>query len=36
MLLLLAHLQIAAQEWRLVWSDEFNGNGRPDETTGSY
>ena len=25
-----------AQEWRLVWSDEFNGNGRPDEATWSY
>ena len=36
MLLLLAHLQIAAQEWRLVWSDEFNGNGKPNEATWSY
>ena len=23
-------LFLAAQEWTLVWSDEFNGDGRPD------
>ena len=36
LLLLLATLQLAAQEWKLVWSDEFNGSGRPDEATWSY
>jgi beta-glucanase (GH16 family) len=33
---LLANIQLPAQEWRLVWSDEFNGNGRPDESAWSY
>lgn len=36
LLLLFFHLQLSAQEWRLVWSDEFDGNGKPDEATWSY
>ena len=36
LILALTPLTIMAQEWRLVWSDEFNGNGRPDEATWSY
>jgi len=29
-------LLLAAQEWTLVWSDEFNGDGRPDSTVWNY
>ena len=29
-------LAVAAQEWKLVWSDEFNGNGKPDESSWTY
>ena len=28
-----AALSAPAQQWRLVWSDEFNTDGRPDEAT---
>ncbi len=27
---------LTAQEWKLVWSDEFNKDGRPDEATWNY
>ena len=27
---------LAAQEWTLVWSDEFNGDGRPDSAVWNY
>ena len=38
MLLLLLTLcgHADAQEWKLVWSDEFNRNGRPDEAVWNY
>ena len=36
LILALAPLTMMAQEWRLVWSDEFDGEGRPDEATWSY
>ena len=38
MLLLLLALcgHANAQEWKLVWSDEFNRNGRPDEALWNY
>lgn len=29
-------LFLVAQEWTLVWSDEFNGDGRPDSAVWSY
>jgi len=29
-------LAMMAQEWKLVWSDEFNGNGKPDESSWTY
>lgn len=28
--------RMRAEEWQLVWSDEFNGNGLPDSTIWSY
>lgn len=28
--------QLQAQEWQLVWSDEFNRDGRPDSATWNY
>lgn len=31
-----AVLSMTAQEWKLVWSDEFNHDGRPDDTTWNY
>ena len=31
-----AALSAPAQQWRLVWSDEFNTDGRPDEATWNY
>ena len=34
--LLMAVGQLAAEEWRLVWSDEFDGTGRPDEATWNF
>ena len=33
---LLCATQLSAQEWRLAWSDEFDGNGRPDSTIWNY
>jgi beta-glucanase (GH16 family) len=27
---------LCAQEWELAWSDEFNGNGKPDEAFWSF
>lgn len=27
---------LAAQEWTLVWNDEFNGDGRPDSAVWNY
>ena len=34
---LLSVSQLAAQqEWTLVWSDEFNSNGRPDPATWNF
>ena len=27
---------MSGNEWKLVWSDEFNGNGLPDDTKWSY
>ena len=27
---------LPAQEWKLIWSDEFNGTGRPDAATWNY
>ena len=35
LLLLLSH-QVPAQEWKLVWSDEFSNEGRPDSTVWNY
>ena len=32
LLLLLLSQQVPAQEWKLVWSDEFSTEGRPDST----
>ena len=29
-------MQVQAQEWKLVWSDEFNQDGKPNETVWSY
>lgn len=34
--LLMAAGQLWADEWRLVWSDEFDGMGRPDATTWNF
>ena len=38
MLLFCMFLPLAgiAQEWKLVWSDEFDGNGKPDESSWTY
>lgn len=36
LLVLLVQVRLPAQEWRLVWSDEFNGSGRPDPATWNY
>ncbi len=36
LLSLWAYQQLAAQEWSLVWSDEFSSDGRPDEATWNY
>ena len=36
LLLLLLSQQVPAQEWKLVWSDEFNAEGRPDESTWNF
>lgn len=33
---MLAWLPAAAQQWRLVWSDEFDRDGRPDDTAWNY
>ena len=33
---LLAVGQLWAEEWRLVWSDEFNSTGRPDAATWNF
>jgi len=33
---ILLPLAMMAQEWKLVWSDEFNGNGKPDESSWTY
>ena len=33
---LLAAGTMAAQEWELVWSDEFDGEGRPDTATWNF
>jgi len=33
---LAACLQVEAQNWQLVWSDEFNRDGRPDTATWNY
>ena len=34
--LLLLPQNVHAQEWRLVWSDEFSRDGRPDSTVWNY
>lgn len=34
--LLLAAQQLTAQEWKFVWSDEFNRDGRPDTATWNF
>lgn len=34
--LLAGTLSASAQEWKLVWSDEFNHDGRPDAATWNY
>lgn len=36
LLLLTMALPLTAQEWQLVWSDEFDRNGRPDSTTWNF
>lgn len=36
MCVLCVHQQAAAQEWQLVWSDEFDNTGRPDSTVWNY
>ena len=36
LLLLLLSQQVPAQEWKLVWSDEFSTEGRPDSTVWNY
>ena len=37
LILLLFALFAAAQDtWQLVWSDEFNGEGRPDEASWNF
>ena len=35
-MLLWAAMPLMAQEWQLVWSDEFNTDGRPDSTKWNY
>ena len=35
-MLLLSCLPVSAQQWRLVWSDEFDSTGRPDPTTWNF
>lgn len=35
-LLFLGALPLAAQEWKLVWSQEFNEEGRPDSSVWNY
>lgn len=35
-LLLWCAVSLAAQEWQLVWSDEFDGNGRPNAEIWNY
>ena len=34
--MLIAPQLLPAQEWKLIWSDEFNGTGRPDAATWNY
>jgi len=34
--LLLTALPMSAQQWRMVWSDEFERDGRPDTATWNY
>jgi len=36
LLCLLGFVPVSAQTWSLVWSDEFNRDGRPDEATWNY
>ena len=37
LLTILSSLHVSAQDsWQLVWSDEFNTEGRPDESTWNY
>ena len=37
LILLQFALSTSAQDsWQLVWSDEFNGEGRPDEATWNF
>ena len=37
LLTILSSLHVSAQDsWQLVWSDEFNTKGRPDEATWNY
>lgn len=36
LLLWMCAASLTAQEWRLVWSDEFNRDGRPDSTVWNY
>ncbi len=36
LILFLVQLPLSAQQWRLVWSDEFSRDGRPDEATWNY
>lgn len=36
LLLAVSALPLMAQEWRLVWSDEFSHDGRPDSTVWNY
>lgn len=36
LMLVASSASLAAQEWTLVWSDEFNTDGRPDSTVWNY
>ena len=35
-MLLWAVMSVMAQDWKLVWSDEFTKDGRPDSTVWNY
>ena len=35
-MLLWVAMPLMAQDWKLVWSDEFNKDGRPDSTMWNY